>query len=96
MIDAGDVYLSDLGGEVRERALVVSTSRFHRLSGRAIVCPEQMAVPPEVPPWWIPISGTVFAVDQLLTVPVGRLLEPIERVGSSDLARVRRALVAIT
>lgn len=96
MIDAGDVYLCDLGGEVREQALVVSTRRFHRLSGRAIVCPVQTVVAPEMPPWWIAISGSVFAVDQLMTVPVERLLERVERVGSSDLMQVRRALAAIT
>ncbi len=60
MIEAGDIHLAALNQEARLAVLVVSTSKFTRLSGRAIVAP---AIPGEadtVPfPWRIEAEGHV-------------------------------------
>ncbi len=96
MIDAGDLYLADLGSEVRHRVLVVSKARFHRVSGRALVCPEMTVVPEQRFPWWIDTDAGVFALDRLATLPLDRLLDQVGRTDAGDVARLRAALAAIT
>jgi mRNA-degrading endonuclease toxin of MazEF toxin-antitoxin module len=97
MIDAGDVHLADLNDERRRRVLVVSNARFGSASGRAIVIPEIVGPPDEVPdPWRIECEGMVFALDFVRSVPVGRLLERTGRIDSTSLAAMRRALRSIT
>ena len=44
MIESGNIHLADLNQEHRIPVLVVSTGRFTRLSGRALVAP---AIPAE-------------------------------------------------
>lgn len=96
MIEAGDVYLADLGLETRRHALVVSNRRFHQHSGRALVCPRMSVVPSERFPWWIDAGDATFALDRLASLPLDRLLDRTDRLSADQFAVVRRALVAIT
>lgn len=97
MIDAGDIYLADLSEERRRRVLVISTERFHGVSGRALVAPEVTGVPDEVPfPWRVQVEDGVYAVDLARTVPIDRLLDRTDRATAAAMAVVRRALLNIT
>jgi mRNA-degrading endonuclease toxin of MazEF toxin-antitoxin module len=70
VIEAGDIHLADDNQEQRLPVLVVSNSRFTRLSGRAIVAPAVPGKPDEVPfPWRIEAEGHVFAIDLLRSIP---------------------------
>lgn len=91
MIEAGDIHLADVNQEQRLPVLVVSSGRFTRLSGRAIVAPAVPGEPDEVPfPWRIEAEGHVFAVDLLRSIPAERLLERVGRVTPSVSAAVQR------
>ncbi|MEM8746820.1 MAG: type II toxin-antitoxin system PemK/MazF family toxin [Actinomycetota bacterium] len=98
MIDAGTIHLADVGQETRRLVLVVSNQRFHRSSGRVFVCPRLTIEGDldELFPWWIDSDEGVFALDQIASIPVSRLLEQrgaLTRIGG---ARMRRAIAAIT
>lgn len=95
MIDAGDVYLADVGGETRRQVLVVSNGRFHRLSERALVCPRMTVVPDERFPWWVDTGLGVYALDRLATLPLEVLLRQVGRIEGTELGRVRSVLGAI-
>ena len=97
MIDAGDVAVADLRRETRWRVLVVSSARFNRLSERAIVVPEFRG-PSAMPamPWHVAVDGSVYAVESLLSVEQGSLLDVVGRATAVELERVRRALGHIT
>jgi len=89
-MEAGDIYRADLNDEVSRQVLVVSTQRFQRLSGRAIVAPAIGVSPDEIaPPWRVESDGDVFAIDMLRTVPVDRLIERVDRCPPDALERVR-------
>lgn len=91
MIEAGDIHLADVNQEQRRRVLVVSSSKFTRLSGRVIVAPAIPGEPDEVPfPWRIDAEGHVFAIDLLRSIPADRLLERVGRVTPSVAASVQR------
>ena len=91
MIEAGEIHLADVNQEQRLPVLVVSNSRFTRLSGRAIVAPAVPGAPDEVPfPWRIDAEGHVFAIDLLRSIPTDRLLERVGRVTPSVAAAVQR------
>ena len=97
MIDAGDVFLADLNEELRRRVLVISTDPFHRASGRAIVAPEVLGEPDEVPyPWRVPVDDGVYAIDLVRSMPIDRLLERTDRATAASMAVVRRALLNIS
>ena len=97
MIDAGDIYLADLNEERRRRVLVISNARFQRVSGRALVAPEIIGEPDEVPfPWRVQVDDAVYAVDLVRSLPVARLLERTDRAPAAAMAGVRRALFNIT
>lgn len=75
--------------------LVVSSGKFTRLSGRAIVAPEIPGEPDEVPfPRRIEAEGHVFAIDLLRSIPTDRLLERVARVSPSVACRTLATLVA--
>ena len=96
-MDAGDIHLADLNEERRRQVLVLSTRRFHRLSGRAVVAPEIAADPDEVPfPWRIPVGEVVYAVDLVRSIPVERLLDRTDTAPAPATESARRALRAIT
>ncbi len=97
MINAGDIFLADLNEALRRRVLVISTERFHRVSGRALVAPEVFGEPDEVPfPWRVPVEGAVYAVDLARSLPIDRLLERTDRATAAAMTIVRRALLNIT
>lgn len=96
-MDVGDVYHADLNEERRRRVVVVSSARFIRLSGRAVIVPEAHGPPDDVlDPWRISVDGTVYAVDHVRSVPASRLLERVDRVPVGAVSGIRRALRAIT
>lgn len=97
MIDAGDIHLADLSEEVRRRVLVLSNARFNSLSGRALIAPEVIGQPDEVPfPWRLVVDSTVYAVDLARTMPIGRLLERVDRAPAAVVSQARRTLAHIT
>ena len=91
MIEAGDIHLADVNQEQRVHVLVVSSGKFTRLSGRAIVAPAIPGEPDEVPfPWRIEAEGHVFGIDMLRSIPTERLLERVGRVTPAVAASVQR------
>ena len=91
MIEAGDIHLADVNQEQRLRVLVVSSSKFTRLSGRVIVAPAVPGEPDEVPfPWRVDAEGHVFAIDLLRSIPADRLLQRVGRVTPNVAASVQR------
>jgi mRNA-degrading endonuclease toxin of MazEF toxin-antitoxin module len=97
VIDAGDIHLADLNEEHRRRVLVISNGRFHGVSGRALVAPEIIGEPDEVPfPWRVQIDDAVYAVDLVRSMPADRLRERTDRASAAAMIVVRRALLNIT
>ena len=97
MIDVGDVRLADVNDERRWRVLVVSTARFHRTAGRALVAPEVPGEPDEVPfPWRVAVGDGGYGVDLLRSLPLDRVLDLVERAPAAAMASVRRTIANIT
>ena len=96
MSDVGDIHLADLGGGRRRRVLVLTSLRFHRQAGRAVVAPAVVvsAADPQ-PPWRIVVGPDIFAIDALRSIDLEQLLEPIGRADRQACAAARRALQAI-
>ena len=89
---AGDIYLADTNSEQRRRVLVVSDTRFHQATARAIVAPAIATVAADESPWR-PGVDERFAVDFLTTLPIDRLLSAEGRVDAATLRRAQRAVV---
>jgi mRNA-degrading endonuclease toxin of MazEF toxin-antitoxin module len=89
---AGDIVLADARDEQRRRVLVLSDTRFHRVTGRAMVAPSIATVAADRSPWR-PGTDERFAVDFLTTLPLDRLLEAVGRVDAATLRRAQRAVV---
>ncbi len=89
---AGDIFLADTHDEQRRRVLVLSDTRFHQATARAIVAPSIATVAADESPWR-PGLDERFAVDFLTTLPVDRLLEAVGRVDAATLRRAQRAVV---
>lgn len=97
MIESGDLYLADLHGEQRQVVMVISTTRFHEYTGRALVAPSVALTPlDDEMPWRIVLDQQIFAVDFLRSVPTDRLVERVGRTPASAVRAARRALLAIT
>jgi len=97
MIHAGDIHLADLHEEVRRRVLVLSNVRFNTVANRVLVAPEILGPPDPVPfPWRIDVDGATFAIDLARNLPIGRLLERIDRAPAAAMTNARRALLNIT
>ena len=76
---------------------MISTERFHRVSGRALIAPEVVGDPDAVPfPWRVQVEGGVYAVDLARSLPIDRLLDRTDRATAGAMAAVRRALLNIT
>jgi mRNA-degrading endonuclease toxin of MazEF toxin-antitoxin module len=88
VIDAGDVYLADLGLEQRHPVVVLSASSVSRIAGRVVVAPATNGEIDEVPSPWR-IDG--FAIDMMTTTLPERLLTKTGRV---EFRALRRMLVA--
>jgi mRNA-degrading endonuclease toxin of MazEF toxin-antitoxin module len=91
-LSAGDIVLADARDEHRRRVLVLSDTRFHRATGRAIVAPSIATIAADASPWR-PGTDERFAVDFLTTLPLDRLLESVGRVDAATLRRAQRAVV---
>ena len=89
---AGDIFVAEARDEQRRRVLVVSDSRFHRATGRAMVAPSIATIAADESPWR-PGSEERFGVDFLTTLPLDRLLEPVGRVDAATLRRAQRAVI---
>lgn len=95
MIDGGDIVVADLGHEKRERVIVISSARLHRVRGRALVAPVVPGPPDFVlDPWRCHAGDAVFAVDHVTTTTMDRLLEIVGRSTLSEL-RIMRAAAAM-
>ncbi len=77
--------------------MVLTSIRFHRLAGRAIVAPAVVvsAADPQ-PPWRIAVGSDLFALDALRTVDLEQLLESVGRADRQACTAARSALQAIT
>jgi mRNA-degrading endonuclease toxin of MazEF toxin-antitoxin module len=87
--DAGDLWLADVGGDRRRTVYVVSSSRFHRLSRRAVIAPVLDEAPDVARPWHVGFGDRVIAVNLLGSTPIDRLLELLDRVDAPTRRRVR-------
>lgn len=94
---AGEVWSADRGDEQRRLVVVVSDVRLHRLAGRAIVVPVLTELPDVAGPWHVAIGDDRVAAGHLLaSVAIDRLLERVDTVPCSALARLRRVVTLIT
>ena len=89
---AGDIFLADTHDEQRRRVLVVSDTRFHQATTRAIIAPSIATVAADESPWRPGVEER-FAVDFLTTLPLDRLLGLVGRVDAATLRRAQRAIV---
>ena len=89
---AGDIFLADTHDEQRRRVLVLSDTRFHQFTARAMVAPSIATMAADESPWR-PGAEERFAVDFLTTLPLERLLEAVGRVDAATLRRAQRAVV---
>ena len=89
---AGDIYLADAHEERRRHVLVLSDTRFHRATQRAIVAPRIDTIAADESPWRPGVEER-FAVDFLVTLPLERLLEAVGRVDAATLRRAQRAVI---
>jgi len=48
---AGDIYVADTRDQQRRRVLVISDTRFHRTTGRALVAPAIATIEADQSPW---------------------------------------------
>jgi hypothetical protein len=88
LIDAGDIYLADLGFEQRHPVVVLSPASISRIAGRIVVAPAALGPADEVPSPWR-IDG--FAIDLMTTTSPERLLTHSGRIEARGL---RQMLVA--
>lgn len=97
MSDAGRLVKADLGEESLRRVLVLSNHRFTARTGRALVAPEWYGPPGiDLLPWKVRAGDGVYAVDGLVSVETGRLLDEVGEAPYHAVAQARRALLAIT
>ena len=89
---AGDIFLAAARDDQRRRVLVLSDTKFHRATGRAIVAPTIATIDADESPWR-PGADERFGVDFLTTLPLDRLLESVGRVDAATLRRAQRAVV---
>jgi mRNA-degrading endonuclease toxin of MazEF toxin-antitoxin module len=98
MIDAGDIFIADVGHEVPRHVLVLSNEGFHRRSNRVLVAPEWRSPGVPVPFPWIVEGGDdmEFAIDRMGSVEADRLLRRAGRAPYRTMWLARQALIAIT
>lgn len=97
MIDVGDIYLADVGQELRRPVLVLSNARFHDLSERALIAPAITdPVADTGSPWRLRVGRDLFLLDRLQSVPLTRLLDRVAAAPPTVIEAARQALAAIT
>lgn len=97
MIEQGDIWLAELGDEIRRAVFIVSDARFHQGSARAFVAPLlEMREDAVLRPWRLRHGRQVIALDFLRSVELTRLLERIDAVPVATIRRAQRLVRAIT
>jgi mRNA-degrading endonuclease toxin of MazEF toxin-antitoxin module len=89
---AGDLWLVDVGGDRRRTVYVVSSSRFHQLSRRALIAPVLDEAPEVARPWHVGFRDQLIAVNLLGSTPIERLLELLDRVDAPTRRRLREVV----
>lgn len=88
MINPGQIMRADVGDYLE--VVVLSSSRFHRLSDRALIAPLAQAFGSA---WEIPHNDQSIHVHRGLFVPLPKLLEPLGQISPLTLTRCLRVLV---
>lgn len=97
MIDSGDIYVADLGGEAPRHVLVLSNAELHRRAARVLVAPEWRGAEVTRPfPWIVAADDVEFAVDHMRSVAADLLVRRVGRAPFTTVVAARRALLAIT
>ena len=88
----GEVWIADLGDEIRRRVLVLSDARLHQLANRAVVAPMSTEVP-DAAPWFVDAGDDEYAnVHLIRSIPVARLLERARAVDHRAMVEIRSVL----
>lgn len=96
-MEAGDIYVADVGHEQRLRVVVLTSGDFNRRAGRAFVAPQLDGPAEDVPPpWRISDGDCVYAVDFTLSLATTRLLERSGTVPERTLRSIRQVVRRIT
>lgn len=92
MIEAGDVHLADVGTDTRRHVVVLTSAKFHRLTGRAIVAPLAPTVALDADdPFVVDAESETVHVAFLRSTPLERLLDRTDRLSNAALRNVHRA-----
>jgi hypothetical protein len=97
MVEPGQILLADIGAPTRVAVAVLSSTRFHQATARAMVAPEHRSPQgdEEVSPWHVESNGRTFAVDRMRSISVERLLETIGRASHREHMHMQRAAKAV-
>jgi len=88
----GEVWIADLGEEIRRRVLVLSDARLHQIANRAVVAPMSTKVPDSAP-WFVDAGDDEYAnVHLIRSVPVARLLERARVIDHRAMVEIRSVL----
>ena len=88
----GEVWIADLGEEIRRRVLVLSDARLHQIANRAVVAPMSTKVPDSAP-WFVDAGDDEYAnVHLIRSVPVARLLERARVIDHRAMVEIRSVI----
>ncbi|MDA0203050.1 MAG: type II toxin-antitoxin system PemK/MazF family toxin [Actinomycetota bacterium] len=88
----GEVWIADLGEEIRRRVLVLSDARLHQIANRAVVAPMSTKVPDSAP-WFVDAGDDEYAnVHLIRSIPVARLLERARVIDHRAMVEIRSVL----
>lgn len=88
----GEVWIADLGEEIRRRVLVLSDARLHQIANRAVVAPMSTKVPDSAP-WFVDAGDDEYAnVHLIRSLPVARLLERARVIDHRAMVEIRSVL----
>lgn len=88
----GEVWIADLGEEIRRRVLVLSDARLHQIANRAVVAPMSTKVPDSAP-WFVDAGDDEYAnVHLIRSIPVARLLERARVIDHRAMVEIRTVL----
>jgi len=88
----GEVWIADLGEEIRRRVLVLSDARLHQIANRAVVAPMSTKVPDSAP-WFVDAGDDEYAnVHLIRSIPVARLLERARVIDHRAMVEIRSVI----